>query len=74
MNGQLAGSVYSHTLIRVPGRAHAHEPPFLILLVELEDGARVLGRFDGNGEAPGIGARVAETGRKGNVPLFSRQL
>ena len=39
------GTVQSHTVIRVPDKAHAAVAPFVLLLVELADGKRVLGHF-----------------------------
>jgi uncharacterized OB-fold protein len=53
----LQGTVQSHTIIRVPDKAHATMAPFVLLLVELADGKRVLGHFD-RAEPPAIGSRV----------------
>ena len=53
----LEGTVASHTIIRVPDKAHAAMAPFVLLLVELADGKRVLGHFD-RAEPPAIGSRV----------------
>ena len=50
------GTVQSHTVIRVPDKAHA-AAPFVLLLVELADGKRVLGHFN-RAEPPAIGSRV----------------
>jgi uncharacterized OB-fold protein len=52
-----AGRVYSHTTIRVAGNAHAADAPFVLLLVERDDGSRTLGRYALQ-EPPAVGARV----------------
>lgn len=65
----LRGKVYSHTIIRVPGNQHAEAAPFVLLLVELDSGAHVLGHFSAI-EPPAIDtdvvARVSD-----QIPLFS---
>jgi len=43
----MQGIVQSHTVIRVPDKAHAAMAPFVLLLVELANGKRVLGYFHG---------------------------
>lgn len=53
----LQGRVQSHTIIRVPGKSHAAMAPFVLVLVELADGKRVLGHFN-RAEPPSIGSRV----------------
>lgn len=66
---RLVGRVHSHTVIRVPGNRHADAAPFVLLLVELDDGRRVLGHFAGN-EPPELGARVsADT--SDSTPIFT---
>ena len=52
------GTVQSHTIIRVPDKAHAGKAPFVLLLVALDGGKRVLGHFD-SADPPAIGSRVA---------------
>jgi uncharacterized OB-fold protein len=66
----LAGKVQSYTVIRVPGNAHAEAAPFVLLLVELDDGRRVLGHFLGH-EPPAIDTRVVATPSL-QTPVFSR--
>jgi uncharacterized OB-fold protein len=66
---RLAGRVYSHTRIRVPGAAHADRGPFALVLVELDDGGRVLGRLESEA-VPEIGAAVAADAEAGSVPIF----
>jgi uncharacterized OB-fold protein len=66
---RLTGEVYSHTVIRFPGNVHAEAAPFVLLLVNLDDGKRVLGHFDA-AEPPAIGARVAAIASDA-TPLFS---
>jgi uncharacterized OB-fold protein len=65
----ISGTVQSHTVIRVPGHAHAEAAPFVLLLVELDGGKRVLGHFAGD-EPPPIGARVL-AGSADTTPIFS---
>lgn len=65
----LTGKVYSHTVIRVPGNVHADAAPFVLLIVELENGKRVLGHFS-DSESPAINARVTAK-PSDKTPLFS---
>jgi uncharacterized OB-fold protein len=65
----LAGTVQSHTVIRVPGAAYAEAAPFVLLLVKLDRGGCILGHFT-DSEPPPIDTRVtAKSGDK--VPVFS---
>lgn len=66
----IRGTVYSATTIRVPGIAHAAEAPFVVLLVDTEDGRRVLGRSVG-GRGPVIGTRVEVVESRDSVMLFA---
>jgi len=66
----LSGTVHSHTVIRVPGKQHAGAGPFVLLLVDLDDGRRVLGRFDGM-EPPAISTRVVGSSSNSETPVFS---
>lgn len=63
-----AGSVTSHTVIRVPGKANAAAAPFVLLLVACDDGRRCLGHFAG-GTPPPIGARVRAEANSA-TPMF----
>ncbi len=67
---ELSGAVHSHTVIRVPGKQHAGGGPFVLLLIDLDDGRRVLGRFDGL-EPPPIHTRVAGSANGNETPVFS---
>ena len=69
---ELAGTVASHTTIRVAGNAHADQAPFVLLLVEGDDGSRSLGRFHGD-EPPAIGTRVLAREEKDGVAIFGPQ-
>jgi uncharacterized OB-fold protein len=69
-NEALSGTVQSHTVIRVPGKQHAGAGPFVLLLIELDDGRRVLGRFD-RMEPPAISSRVVGSVNENETPLFS---
>jgi len=63
------GTVQSHTVIRVPDKAHAAMAPFVLLLVELAGGKRMLGHFD-RAEPPAIGARVTADVVEKETPVF----
>ncbi len=67
-----AGTVYSHTVIRVPGAGHEQEAPFVVLLVDLDDGRRVLGRFAGP-IPPLLGGRVVEQSKQGETSVFMEE-
>lgn len=64
----IAGTVQSHTIIRVPDKAHAAIAPFVLLLVDVE-GKTVLGHFDGE-TPPAIGSRVAANSPENETPVF----
>lgn len=66
----ISGRVYSSTVIRVPGARQEGEAPFVVLLVEREDGTRLLGRYT-DGESPSIGSPVVERERRDGVPIFA---
>jgi uncharacterized OB-fold protein len=67
----LQGRVQSHTIIRVPDKSHAAMAPFVLVLVELADGKRVLGHFN-RAEPPSIGSRViAESSEQ--TPVFREE-
>jgi uncharacterized OB-fold protein len=70
MSTPQTGTVHSVTTINLPGRAHAADAPFVLVLVDTGAGRHMLGHFSGN-EMPPIGARVAITGRKDGTPVFS---
>ena len=63
------GTVQSHTVIRVPDKAHAAMAPFVLLLVELAGGKRVLGHFHGTA-LPAIGSRVTADPAPNETPEF----
>jgi uncharacterized OB-fold protein len=65
----LTGKVYSHTVIRVPGNVHAETAPFVLLLVELDNGKRMLGHFAGS-EPPAIDTCVTAN-QSDKTPVFS---
>jgi uncharacterized OB-fold protein len=69
MSAAVHGTVQSHTVIRVPDKAHAAMAPFTLLLVELSDGKRVLGHFHGT-DLPAIGSRVAGSAAKNATIIF----
>jgi len=66
----IAGIVHSHTVINLPGRAHAAAAPFVLLLVDTGKGRHVLGHFSG-AVAPSIGTRVVTTASRDGTPIFS---
>jgi uncharacterized OB-fold protein len=67
----LQGTVQSHTIIRVSDKAHARMAPFVLLLVELADGRRVLGHFN-RAEPPAIGSRVTAE-QSEQTPVFREE-
>ena len=69
MSTTVAGTVQSHTTIRVPGKAHSADAPFVLLLVALDDGKRVLGHFGGSAPPP-IGARVVGSAAESQTMSF----
>jgi uncharacterized OB-fold protein len=69
VDNTLAGKVCSHTVIRMPGKAHAGVAPFVLLLVELDDGKRLLGHFKGS-EPPRIDTRVRSE-NENPTPIFT---
>jgi uncharacterized OB-fold protein len=64
------GTVQSHTIIRVPGNAQAWDEPFILLLVKLDNGSRVLGHFFGSLPPP-INSRVHMSGAQEVTPSFA---
>ena len=68
----MQGIVQSHTIIRVPDRAHAAMAPFVLLLVELANGKRVLGHFHGT-SPPAIGSRVTADASEQETPVFREE-
>ena len=69
MSLEQRGVVQAHTVIRVPDRAHAGQAPFVLLLVALDGGRRVLGHYD-RLEPPAIGSRVVSTTMHPETPVF----
>jgi uncharacterized OB-fold protein len=69
---EIRGTVYSHTTIRVPGTAQAADVPFALLLVDTDQGGRVLGRLHGQ-EIPAIGTRVLAAADNSGVPFFREE-
>ena len=65
----LQGTVQSHTVVRVADKAHAALAPFVLLLVELAGGKRVLGHFN-RSEPPPIGTRVTAEITEQQTPVF----
>ena len=63
------GTVTSHTIIRVPDKAHAAQAPFALLLVALDGGKSVLGHFT-CAKPPAIGSRVAVGAVDNGTPVF----
>ena len=64
------GTVQSHTVIRLPGKAHAADAPLVLLLVRLDNGHQVLGHFRGR-EPPPIDSRVRIIGSDSTTPSFT---
>lgn len=66
---RLQGKVYSHTIVRMAGRVRAEAVPFVLLMVELEGGRRILAHYAGS-EPPAIGTAVIAPPTD-KVPVFS---
>lgn len=66
---EIRGTVYSHTIIRVPGAAHSGQAPFVVILVDTDGDRRVLGRLE-TGAAPAIGMRVTTERNGSAAPVF----
>jgi len=69
---KIQGTVQSHTIIRVPDKSHAAMAPFVLLLVELENGKRVLGHFN-HADPPSIGSRVTAD-QTDQTPVFREEV
>lgn len=63
------GVIYSTTMVHMAGGTHAALTPFSLVLVDLEDGARVLGQGR-PGTVPEIGELVIAIGEQDGVPIF----
>ena len=68
----MQGTVASHTVIRVPDKAHAAMAPFVLLLVDIGGGKHVLGHFSGD-TPPTIGTRVRAEPSDQQTPVFRAQ-
>ena len=68
----MQGTVQSHTIIRMPDKTHATMAPFVLLLVELANGKRVLGHFHAI-SAPAIGSRVTADTSQQQTPVFREE-
>jgi uncharacterized OB-fold protein len=55
------------------GKDHSEAAPFALLLVELTDGSRVLGRFV-SPDVPPIGSHVSFTASANETPVFEQIL
>ena len=53
-----AGALVTWTVIRRPGREHAHAGPFAVGLVDLDDGVRITARLASYDPEPRIGDRL----------------
>jgi uncharacterized OB-fold protein len=70
--GELSGEgeVYSATAVRVPPAALVGAAPYVVVMVRLDEGILVLGRWQGE-ETPGIGARVSATEQDDSATWFA---
>lgn len=66
------GTVLSHTVIRMPGKAHSEDAPFMLLLVRTDTGKNILGHF-ADRDPPLIGSRVKGSACKNGTPIFSKE-
>lgn len=65
------GKVASFTVIRYPPKGFEGESPYVVALVDIEDGPRVMGRIIGKPEGIQIGTPVSFLGKSGGRLEFS---
>ncbi len=64
------GTVYTETVVHAAPERFSADAPYQVVIVELADGTRVVGRS--SGERVAIGDRVAEAAQHGNIPTFQK--
>ena len=64
------GTVYTDTIVRAAPERFAADAPYQVIIVALDDGARVTARVDGQMVA--IGDRVIEVESRNGIPYFRK--
>jgi len=64
------GFIYTETVVHIAPEAFQKDAPYQVAIVELEDGARVTARVEG--DRVQIGDRVVETGLRDGVCFFRK--
>ncbi|MBY0373077.1 MAG: OB-fold domain-containing protein [Bryobacteraceae bacterium] len=67
----MQGTVYTETVIHIAPEAFVNEAPYQMVIVDLDGGARVTGRVDG--ERVVIGDRVDEAVMHNGVRFFRKR-
>ncbi len=65
------GKIASFTVIHYPPKGFENQTPYVIAIVDLEDGPRVIARINGSVEKVSIGSSVNLTESKGDFLTFS---
>ena len=65
------GRLLSWTVIRRPPTAFADRGPYAVAVIEVAEGARLIGRLDDAAAVPAPGSPVRYTGLAGSVPTFA---
>ena len=64
------GTVYTETVVHAAPERFSVEAPYQVVIVEMADGARIVGRC--SGERVLIGDSVLEIDPQGSVPTFQK--
>lgn len=64
------GKITTFTVIRYPPEGFEQEAPYVVALIDLDDGPRVIGRVDGRPELLQAGTPVTSTGYMNGALLF----
>ena len=64
------GTGYTETVVHAAPERFAADAPYQVLIVEIQDGTRIVGRSFG--ERVVIGDRVAEIAPHGDIPTFQK--
>jgi len=64
------GKIATFTAIRYPPRGFENQAPYLVAIVDIDNGPRVIGRVSGSPEQATIGSRVTLTSYKEGVLEF----
>jgi uncharacterized OB-fold protein len=65
-----SGVVYTDTIVHLAPERFAADVPYQVIIVKLDDGARITARVDG--ERVAIDDRVVESGTRDGIPYFRK--